>query len=195
MLKAIRELGAAAQAADQPAATGEDANPASRITRAIWAEAWDPDEAARHGDEGERRFDLEDGLSITDLQRDTQNFQGDLDLISSINEAVPAIIIGDGDAVPVSLFFEDSAASLNAPSIDSRRFLHSELLRRDGRFRGLERISVRQAEGSFLRRAADFLAIPRLIEKPRNSLTLRTNRICPGMRFAADFSQLTTGGP
>jgi hypothetical protein len=116
-------------------------------------------------------FDLQQGLSIVDVEDDSDEFLGDLEILSAIGVDVPALRIGDKDSVPVSL-------SLIGPeSFPLRRrgrfspffgpyfrdylldYYH-RVLRADGDFvRGFERMSREQAQSSFLRRATDFLAV------------------------------------
>jgi hypothetical protein len=51
------------------------------------------------------RFELEDGLSIIDVEAHAAEFRGDLAILSHFGTDVPSLRIGDGDPVPVSLSY------------------------------------------------------------------------------------------
>src|ERR1700685_1925534 len=122
---------------------------------------------------GERaRFDrrLPQGVSIVDVEADSDEFLGDLEILSVIGADVPALSIGDKGSVPVSL----SLIGREPPPFRSRGrypppyspyfrdFLfdyYHRALKAGGDFpQGFERMSHEEARSSFLRRAPDFLA-------------------------------------
>ncbi len=120
---------------------------------------------------GERaRFDLPQGVSIVDVEDDSDEFLGDLEILSTINADVPALRIGDEGSVPVSLSligpepppFWRKGRYRGSYSPYFRDFLfdyYYRALKPEGDFsRGFGTMPRDEARSSFLRRATDFLA-------------------------------------
>jgi len=111
-----------------------------------------------NGDSGPR--DLEPGFSIEDVENDFAKFAADLDFLTRINEAVPALEVVDGPPVPISL-------SLFLPFLTTQT-LHYSLLHYYAmesfwaRWRipsdGVTYLQPDEARESFQRRVVDFLA-------------------------------------
>ena len=120
-----------------------------------------------------RRLDLEDGLSIIDVEAHAAEFREDLEILSHVGIDVPSIRIGDGGPVPVSLSYLTFGGFPSQPRFyGARRWrrypgilfeMEAEYISRAIRngyapIEGLETISAEVARANFLRRATDFLA-------------------------------------
>jgi hypothetical protein len=114
-------------------------------------------------------LDLQEGLSVADVERDSDEFLSDLDLLSVIGADFPALRVGDGESVPVSLslFGRESfpypggirRAWRYRPYIRELLYEYYYGIFRDDRgLPGFERLSREQARSNFLGRARDFLA-------------------------------------
>lgn len=133
--------------------TQADARRAARIVEGLLGEARDG-------------FDLQEGLSIVDVQRDADQFNTDFRILSDIGADFPAIRVGDAGLVPFSLpliagplFRGGDPYWLGYPPF---RYLLDEIYHRAFRtgeaFPGLERMPREQARSTFISRATDFLA-------------------------------------
>ncbi len=117
------------------------------------------------------RVDLQQGLSIIDVEHDANEFLGDLEILSAIDTNVPALHVGDKGFVPVSLsligldMFRRRTSHrpfARYPSFFWREILDSfydVLTGEDKLYEGLSTISRQEAHASFIRQAIDFLAI------------------------------------
>lgn len=119
----------------------------------------------------ERRLrDLEDGLSVADLQAHAEQFYDDLDLLEYVGLDFPAVRLGDKRLVPVALseVTRDSVPTSGIPvrlwrpmfpSSYLRDMLYEELRRTMRRFGdAATTLSPSEARNTFVSRASEFLA-------------------------------------
>jgi hypothetical protein len=119
--------------------------------------------------DGDPRFELEGELSIIDIERDANEFLNDLDLLSGFGARVPSLRIGDRENVPVALSLIGFPSMPIQVTRSTRGFWRRYGLPRSLRdiYRTLEdilsvegfgTISHEEAQGTFVRRATNFLA-------------------------------------
>ena len=132
--------------------TDNDAGRAELIVQGLLAEE------RSHGE-------LEQGLSVVDVERDLIRFRDELEIVSRIGVGFPALRFGDEELVPVSLGLigrQDRSFGTYPYFQDYRysEFLlryYYDLLRRDS-LEGFAKITPDQARTSFFRRATNFIA-------------------------------------
>lgn len=108
-----------------------------------------------------KAIELDNELSIFDIEKDAAEFRADLDILSIVGADVPALRIGDDGSVPVSLSSLGLWPSLRSRGLFWRHRYFRELLyylREDIGSLGEVTISREEARSSFLRRATSFLA-------------------------------------
>jgi len=118
--------------------------------------------------EEQPRADLQQGLSIVDIEQDSKEFLGDLEILSLIGTDVPALRVGEDGLVPVSLSmlsldpFRRGASRRPLPPFflrDPREYYYYALRGEGKPYEGFETISAEEARTNFIRRATDFLAL------------------------------------
>jgi hypothetical protein len=116
--------------------------------------------------------DLDDGLSIADVERDTADFKGDVDFLRDVGAELPALMVRGEEPTPISLrmllFSEFGSIGPAMPRrlFPSFRFspwgdvLYDRLrsMRSGGDDARIRFISLGEAEGVFRGRATRFLA-------------------------------------
>jgi hypothetical protein len=106
-------------------------------------------------------FDLQEGLSIIDVQRDSSQFNSDLRILSDIGADFPAIRVGDEGLVPISLSLIAGPAFRGEHLYWLPRYLYEfyyRALRAGEVLPGTERMPIEEARSTFTSRATDFLA-------------------------------------
>jgi len=125
----------------------------------------------RRGDRDPRPFegDLEDGISIADVQVHADQFYDELETLAYLDIEYPGVHIDSGNPVPVSVtealpkFFSDAfflrRDLLRYVGFPDRERLSQELQRGMRRFgEGVRWLSPTEADDSFIARVTDFLA-------------------------------------
>ena len=139
--------------------------------------------------------EFEGGLSIADIETDGSRFLSELDVLQDVGAGVPALVVGDGSPVPVSLVLFDEGRPYRALGPfghfapdpysfpDRRRLVYS--LRAGPRpFGAAPTLTPDEARWSFSVRAREFLAT-RLAGLRRRDEELYGYGL-PPQRFAVD---------
>lgn len=109
-------------------------------------------------------------VAILDVEEDARTFSDDLALLDEIDADVPALVLGDGEAVPVSLAHSLGLADRPSPfgprpslgrSPRAGRFFRDAIQQMLREYRATDGMAVlprRTARDGFVRRGAEFLA-------------------------------------
>jgi hypothetical protein len=139
--------------------------------------------------------EFEADLSIADIETDASRFLLELDILQDVGAGVPALAVGDGSLVPVSLVFFDDGRPYRALgpfghfapepySFPDRQRLVYSLRARPRPFGGALTLTPAEARRSFSVRAREFLAT-RLAGLRRRDEDLYGYGL-PPQRFAVD---------
>jgi hypothetical protein len=139
--------------------------------------------------------EFDGGLSIADIETDASRFLSELDVLQDVGAGVPALAVGDGPPVPVSLVFFDEGRPYRAVgpfghfapepySFPDRQRLVYSLRARSRPFGGAMTLTPGEARGSFSVRVREFLAT-RLAGLRRRDEDLYAYGL-PPQRFAVD---------